>query len=198
MIKSALRAATVADADKMLAIYSPYVTDTTVSSEYEPPSLEEFSDRIKTYGEKLPWLVCIIENEVVGYGYAAPHRKRAAYQWSVETSIYVAEKWQRHGVAAAIYSALFEILYAQGYYSIFVGITSPNEKSVAFHTAMGFEHSGSYHKSMYKFGQWRDVSWMSKTLRPHIGQPEKTLLFPKIAHSQAVCDILEKAAKRIR
>ena len=81
--------------------------------------------------QKLPWLVCRIDGEVVGYGYAAPHRTRAAYQWSVETSIYVAQERHRHGIAGAIYAALFELLAMQGYYNIYVGITSPNERSMS-------------------------------------------------------------------
>ena len=78
-----LRPATVDDAAEMLAIYAPYVIQTTVSSEYDAPTLEEFTRRIRTFTEKLPWLVCIIDGEVAGYGYASPHRTRAAYQWSV-------------------------------------------------------------------------------------------------------------------
>ncbi|RHT48644.1 N-acetyltransferase [Butyricicoccus sp. AM29-23AC] len=138
-----LRPATVDDAAEMLAIYAPYVIQTTVSSEYDAPTLEEFTRRIRTFTEKLPWLVCIIDGEVAGYGYASPHRTRAAYQWSVETSIYVAQDWHRHGIAGAIYAALFEVLAMQGYYNIYVGITSPNERSMKFHKAMGFVISGA-------------------------------------------------------
>ena len=71
-----LRPATVDDAAEMLAIYAPYVIQTTVSSEYDAPTLEEFTRRIRTFTEKLPWLVCIIDGEVAGYGYASPHRTR--------------------------------------------------------------------------------------------------------------------------
>ena len=87
-----LRPAEEEDIAEMLALYAPYVIQTTVSSEYDAPSIEEFTRRWRTYTQKLPWLVCRIDGEVVGYGYAAPHRTRAAYQWSVETSIYVAQE----------------------------------------------------------------------------------------------------------
>ena len=99
-----IRPASPSDANEMLAIYRYYVTDTTVSSEYEPPSLEMFQERVRTYTEKLPWLICRIDGKAVGYGYASPHRSRAGYQWSVETSIYVAPEFQRHGIAGALYS----------------------------------------------------------------------------------------------
>ena len=105
-----LRPAEGEDIAEMLALYAPYVIQTTVSSEYDAPSIEEFTRRWRTYTQKLPWLVCRIDGEVVGYGYAAPHRTRAAYQWSVETSIYVAQEQHRHGIAGAIYAALFELL----------------------------------------------------------------------------------------
>lgn len=192
-----LRAATETDAPAMLALYAPYVTETTVSSEYEPPTLSEFTSRLYTYGERLPWLVCLIDGEVAGYGYASPHRTRAAYQWSVETSIYVAERWHRHGVAAALYAALFELLSMQGYYNIFVGITSPNERSIKFHSAMGFVISGSYQDSMYKFGKWRDVLWMAKSLRSHENEPQPTVPFSEIASGPLTTRTLRQAAQRI-
>ena len=192
-----LRPATEDDAAEMLALYAPYVIQTTVSSEYEPPSLEEFLGRMRSYTTRLPWLTCTVDGEVVGYGYASPHRTRAAYQWSVETSIYVAPEWHRHGIAGAIYAALFELLSMQGYYNIYVGITSPNERSMKFHKAMGFIISGAYQESMYKFGQWRDVLWMGKSLRPHEGEPQPTVPFPEIKDSPLVGRALRQAVQRI-
>ena len=164
-----LRPATVDDAAEMLAIYAPYVIQTTVSSEYDAPTLEEFTRRIRTFTEKLPWLVCIIDGE----------------------------DWHRHGIAGAIYAALFEVLAMQGYYNIYVGITSPNERSMKFHKSMGFVISGAYQESMYKFGQWRDVLWMGRSLRPHDGAPEPTVPFPEISDSPLVSRALRQAMQRI-
>ncbi len=177
-----IRPAMRSDAPAMLAIYAPYVTDTTVSSEYIAPTLAEFCHRMESITAYLPWLVCCADGVPIGYGYASPHRTRAGYQWSAETSIYVAQGWHRHGVASALYRSIFEILTAQGYYNIFVGITSPNETSVHFHTALGFVFSGVYQKSMYKFGQWRDVTWMAKRLREQQGEPAPTVAFDTLFH----------------
>ncbi len=193
-----IRPASPSDAKEMLAIYRYYVTDTTVSSEYEPPSLEIFQERIRTYTEKLPWLICRIDGNAVGYGYASPHRSRAGYQWSVETSIYVAPEFQRHGIAGALYRSLFSLLVRQGYYNIFVGITSPNEKSIKFHTAMGFVISGAYQNSMYKFGKWRDVIWMAKSLRPHEVAPVPTVSFPEIAQEAQTESVLLAQAQTVK
>lgn len=188
-----IRPATIADAVEMLAVYAPYVSDTTVSSEYIPPSLEEFTDRLQQFSTHTPWLVCRIDGQVAAYAYASPHRSRAAYQWSVETSIYVAPAFHRHAVARALYTALFALLTQQGYYNIFVGITSPNEQSLQFHQAMGFVPSGSYQDSMYKFGAWHTVHWMAKTLRAHDLQPQPTIAFPCLEHTATVQEILQQA-----
>lgn len=196
MSRVIIQPASHSDAAEMLAVYAPYVTETTVSSEYEAPSLAEFKRRISSYGHDLPWLVCRIDGKVAGYGYASAHRTRAGYQWSVETSIYVAPAFHRHGIAAALYRALFSILVRQGYYNIFVGITSPNERSIKFHTAMGFVISGAYQNSMYKFGKWRDVIWMAKSLRPHDLAPAPTLSFTHIR--EEIAPILIAQAQTIR
>lgn len=197
MAEMILRVAEESDAAAMLALYAPYVLETTVSSEYEPPALEVFIERMRSYTTKQPWLLCLADGEVVGYGYASPHRTRAAYQWSVETSIYVADGWHRHGIASAIYEALFELLTMQGYYNIYVGITSPNERSMKFHKSMGFIISGAYQESMYKFGQWRDVLWMGKSLRPHEGEPQPIVPFSEVKDSPLVERVLRQAVQRI-
>ncbi len=194
MSQITVRPAEEADAPAMLALYAPYVEQTTVSSEYETPSLAEFLGRMRTYTHQLPWLLCEIDGELAGYGYASPHRTRAGYQWSAETSIYVAQAFHRRGVARALYSALFELLAAQGYYNIFVGITSPNERSIKFHSAMGFVISGSYQDSMFKFGLWRDVIWMAKSLRPHDTAPSPTIPYPDLRDTPLCTRILSTAA----
>lgn len=189
-----MKCAQESDAADMLAIYAPYVTDTTVSSEYEAPALMEFTARLREFTQKTPWLVCRVDGAAVGYGYASPHRGRAGYQWSVETSIYVRQDYHRHGVASALYRAITELLTRQGYYNIFVGITAPNERSIKFHSAMGFVISGSYQDSMYKFGQWRDVLWMAKSLRTHDSNPHPTTPFSQFSALEVTTDILRQAA----
>ncbi len=194
MSQIVIRQAGEDDAAAMLALYAPYVEQTTVSSEYEAPAPAEFLQRLLTYTQQMPWLLCEIDGELAGYGYASPHRTRAGYQWSAETSIYVAPAYHRRGVARALYTAIFELLAAQGYYNIFVGITSPNERSIKFHSAMGFVISGSYQDSMFKFGLWRDVIWMAKSLRPHDTAPSPTVPFPALRDTPVCARILSTAA----
>ena len=104
---------------------------------------------------------------------------------------------QRRGIATALYSALFDLLAYQGYYSIYVGVTCPNPRSMAFHMSMGFERMGAYHNSMYKFGKWRDVIWMGKSLRHHEGEPKPTLRYPDVKDDAYCRQVLEQAAQLV-
>ena len=91
-----LRLAGPADAAGMLAIYGPIVRETPISFELEPPSEVELRRRIAATLERWPWLVCESGGAVAGYAYGAAHRRRAAYRWSVETSVYVDPEQPRY------------------------------------------------------------------------------------------------------
>ena len=84
-----IRPATPNDAVKLLDIYAPYVTDTAITFEYEVPTLEEFRRRIEHISKKYPYLVAEEDGDIVGYVYASSFKERDAFQWAVETSIYV-------------------------------------------------------------------------------------------------------------
>jgi phosphinothricin acetyltransferase len=159
----------------MRAIYGPVVRETVISFEFEVPSEEEFRQRIANTLERRPWLVCEVGGEVAGYAYAAAHRERAAYQWSVEPSVYVGSDHRRRGVASALYKALFAALRAQGFYNAYAGITLPNASSIALHEAFGFERIGVYHNVGYKFGVWHDVAWYELALRRDPEEPAPVL-----------------------
>ena len=135
------------------------------SFEVEPPTPLEMRARIATTLQQLPWLVCTRQEEVLGYVYASPHRARTAYQWSVDVSVYIAERFQRLGVGRALYSALFTMLTLQGFYNAFAGITLPNPASVGLHEALGFQPVGVYKAVGYKLGAWHDVGWWHLVLR---------------------------------
>jgi phosphinothricin acetyltransferase len=156
--------ATAADATPIQAIYAPYVRETVVSFELEPPSVADMAHRIR----KTPaWLVCEgAQAMVLGYAYASKHRDRAAYQWSVDVTVYIDPAFHRQGVGRGLYTALFGLLRLQGFYNAYAGITQPNDGSVGLHTAMGFQPVGVYQSVGYKFGQWHDVIWLTLRLQP--------------------------------
>ena len=126
-----IRLATPADAAQCANIYAPHVRDSAVSFEVDVPTAAEFESRITRTLERLPWLVCAEGDVVLGYAYAAPHQERAAFQWSVNVSVYVREGHGRLGVGRALYTSLFACLRAMGYYNAYAAIALPNPASVA-------------------------------------------------------------------
>lgn len=167
----------VAEARACLDIYGPVVRDTTSSLEYEVPTVEEFAARISTCRERFPWLLAVHPTlGVLGYAYATSYKARAAYHWTVETSVYVSCASKRMQVGFKLYSALFSILTELNFRSIFVCIAVPNDTSVAFHRRMGFEDAGLFRRAGFKRGRWVDSKWMQKFLpeqdAPHLSAKE--------------------------
>ena len=171
---SPIRLATQHDSAEILEIYSPYCTESSaVSFEIAPPSLPEMNNRITSTLTQLPWLVFLENEAVAGYVYAAPHKARAAYRWSVDTSIFVHSACRRRGVARALYAALFSILRRQGYFNAFAGITQPNAASVRLHESLGFRQNALYEHVGFKCGAWHDVAVFALTLKPPIANPSE-------------------------
>lgn len=166
-----IRFATLDDAPAILAIYAPFITESNVSFEYEIPTVTEFAGRIQTIQQQYPYLVAETDGRVLGYAYASQHRDRTAYQWSVETSVYVHPDGHRQGIARQLYTTLFDLLRRQGYYSAYAGITLPNTESEAFHQAMDFELVGVFKNIGYKMGAWHDVVWLQRSIQPYQVHP---------------------------
>ncbi|PKB79385.1 MAG: GNAT family N-acetyltransferase [SAR202 cluster bacterium Io17-Chloro-G9] len=162
-----IRMARAEDAEQMLDIYAPIVRITAISFELEPPTVSEFKSRVTEYLEVDPWLVCELDGLIAGYAYASRHRARAAYQWSVDVSVYVAEDQHRLGIGRALYTSLLQCLRLQGYYHAYAGITLPNPASIALHESMGFQPVGVYQNVGYKLGQWHSVGWWQLALQNH-------------------------------
>jgi L-amino acid N-acyltransferase YncA len=148
------------DAEAMAAIYARSVLDSVTSFELDAPDGAEMRRRIAATLPALPWIVAVDRaGELAGYAYAAPYRRRPAYRWSVEVSVYVAQPWMRRGVARRLYGDLIDRLARQGYRTIIAGITLPNPASVAFHEALGFEAAGRICNVGWKMGAWHDVGF---------------------------------------
>ncbi len=169
---SIIRFATENDAEQIQAIYAPNVIHTAISFELELPTVDEMRQRIVNVLKHWPWLVCEHDGEVLGYVYASEHRPRAAYQWSVDVSVYIHVRVHRSGVGRALYISLFKLLTLQGFYNAYAGITPPNPASVGLHESLGFQPVGVYRAVGYKLGAWHDVGWWELTLRAHTVPPE--------------------------
>jgi L-amino acid N-acyltransferase YncA len=160
-----LRPAVPADAEALLALYRPIVLETAISFEIEPPSVEEFRLRIETTTAHWAWLVAEHDSGPVGYAYASAHRTRAAYRWSVETSICVGSAHRGRGVGTTLYAELLRAVASLGYCNAFAAIALPNDASIALHRRVGFEHVGVFRNVGRKFDRWHDVSWWQRKLR---------------------------------
>ncbi|MGI8677699.1 MAG: arsinothricin resistance N-acetyltransferase ArsN1 family B [Jatrophihabitans sp.] len=153
-----LRAASSADASAIAAIYAPYVTRTAVSFEEIPPTSEAMANRMAA-SPQLPWWVAVDGGTIVGYAYATPHRRRAAYRWSVEVSVYLASSRRGRGLGTALYRGLLPEVRGRGYVSAYAGITLPNAPSVGLHENVGFAPVGVFPSVGFKLGRWHDVGW---------------------------------------
>lgn len=180
----------------MLDIYKYYVENTAYSFEYEIPSVEEFQSRIAAVIPAFPWLVCELDNQIVGYAYAHKHRERTAYQWSPESTIYFDCHYHGKGLARILYEALFEMLKLQGFFNVYAGVLSTNENSCAFHKALGFEEIGLFRNIGYKLGEWHSNMWHQLHLAEHELEPATPIEFGSLDNAR-VWSILSKANKQL-
>jgi phosphinothricin acetyltransferase len=166
-----IRDATAEDAVACAAIYSPYVRDTAITFEYEPPTAVEMARRIAVAQRRHAWLVLEDGGTVVGYAYGGPYKERAAYRWSCEVSVYLERERRRTGGGRALYEALFARLGDRGFRTAVAGMTLPNPASEGLHRAVGFELVGTYRRIGWKHGAWHDVACMQRILAGGDGPP---------------------------
>ena len=182
-----IRPATEADAAEILNIYAPYITDTAITFEYDVPTLEEFTGRIRHTLEKYPYLVAVRDNEIIGYAYAGAFYGRAAYDWSAETTIYVKKGCRHSGVGKLLYQALETALKAQNIINLYACIGYPEEddeyltkNSKQFHEHLGYRLIGEFRKCGYKFGRWYHMVWMEKIIADHPNRQPDVIPFAQI------------------
>lgn len=193
-----IRLATEADAEAMLAIYTPIVLDTAISFEMEPPSVDEFQSRIRSTLVRTPWLVCEMGGNIAGYAYAGALRTRAAYQWSVEVTVYVHADYRRLGVGSAVYTSLFDCLRLQGFMNAYGGIALPNPGSVGLHERLGFSHIGTYRNVGYKLGSWHDVGWWQLELTQPETEPSPPKGLPALLDTEEFQDCLNSGLTALK
>lgn len=168
------------DAEELLEIYGPYVTDTAISFEYAVPSLEEFSQRIEDISSRYPYIKAVDNGKILGYAYANTFKGRKAYDYSVETTIYLLPDAKGNGIGRILYEVLEKSLKNMGILNMnaCIAVTDTEDEiitnaSMYFHEKMGFDMVGKFHKSGYKFNKWIDMIWMEKMIGKHEAcQPE--------------------------
>lgn len=174
MSELVIRKATLEDAEALLKIYTYYVEKTVITFEYEVPSIEEFRGRIENTLKKYPYLVAEADGEIVGYAYAGVFKGRAAYDWAVETTIYLKNGVNGRGYGRKLYEALEEALKKMGILNLYACIGYPEENdeyltknSAEFHEHMGYKLIGQFNLCGFKFNRWYHMIWMEKMLGEH-------------------------------
>ncbi len=170
-----IRDAKVTDAKAIQTIYTPYVETTAITFEYNVPSEEEFCRRIETIQQKYPWIVAMVNGKVVGYAYASAFKPRDAYQWAIETSIYVDNNNKRSGIGRQLHEALEQRLKMQGILNMnaCISFIDPEDEyltqdSVRFHERLGYQKVAHFHQCGKKFNRWYDMIWMEKMIGEHL------------------------------
>ena len=190
-----IRRASVNDAAQILDVYRPYVEHTAITFEYDVPELEEFAGRIAHTLQRYPYIVAqqagnvaAQAGKIIGYAYVSPFVGRAAYDWAVETSIYVAEDARKTGVGKRLYYALEDILKKQGILNMeaCIGVTDVEDEyltnnSLHFHEHLGYRLVGEFEKCGYKFGRWYNMVWMEKIIGQHLDSQPPVRSFDEVA-----------------
>lgn len=193
-----IRLASEKDAEEILEIYKPFIINTPVTFEYEVPKLSEFKNRIINTQKKYPYLVCGIDGNIAAYAYASSYGKRAAFDWSVELSIYINPKYHRKNIGKAMYTCLLKLLKLQGFYNAYALITSPNPQSEGFHTSFGFKRACVLPKMGYKFGKWHDLAYYELAIADHKITPKAPKTIDEIKSNPEFSNILSEAAKTVK
>ncbi len=169
-----IREARGGDAQAIRDIYAASVENETASWETVPPDVTEMNRRIGSItGGGYPYLVAEEEGTdgISGFAYAGPFRDRAAYAWSVEDSIYVAEGMRGRGIGSALLSALIERCEALGYRQMVAVLGDSGGGSRALHARHGFEEAGRLPDFGWKHGAWRELLLMQRPLGAGGGVP---------------------------
>ena len=161
-----IRPSNDADLDAITAIYADNVLRGTGTFELEPPDAAEMARRrADVLGKGLPWLVAEKDGQVLGYAYANWFKPRPAYRFSAEDSIYVADSARGMGVGRKLLAELAAQAEAAGVRKLLAVIgDSANAGSIGVHRALGFTDVGIMKSVGWKFGAWRDIVLMEKSL----------------------------------
>ena len=186
-----IRTVQLSDAEAILQVYAPFITDTCISFEYVVPSVEEIAQRIASISAEYPYIVLEEDGEIVGYAYSHRYLERVAYSWDVEVTIYLAPKVQGKGLGVILYDALEKLMALQNIKNLYSCITGDNAHSIEMHRSMGYELIGTFPKAGFKHDRWLDVVWMAKTIGEKENAPLPFVPFAEV-EANSVQEVLNE------
>ncbi len=163
-MKPTLRSVAESDASAICAIYNPYVLYTVITFEQTPVVESEMAQRIREYTALYPWLVAEVDAKVVAYAYATRWRTRAAYDYTLESTIYVDKAYTGRGIAKPLYLELLRELKVRNVHAVVGCIALPNDASIKVHEQCGFVKVAHFPQVGRKFERWVDVGFWQVTL----------------------------------
>jgi phosphinothricin acetyltransferase len=186
-----VRLATPDDGAACATIYAPYVEETAISFELEPPSADEMAARIARVTAHWPWLVVEVDGIVRGYAYGTRHRERPAYDWTTESTVYVHRDLHGRGIGRAAMRSLIAVLRLQGFHLVVAGITAPNPGSFALHRSLGFTRIGEFEAIGWKSDAWHGVEFWGLELSPRDPVPDPVTPIGELAGTPELAAALE-------
>lgn len=186
------------DAEAVLAIYKPFVTDSVVTFEELVPSVDEFRRRIASILVESPYLVCELDGRIVGYAYASAYRSRSSYRWNREVTVYINPGFHGMKIGKALYTALFDITRKQNFSNLLGIITLPNQSSVGLHEHMGFQAVGVFQRVGYKMNQWLNVGWWELNLHPEWDTPIEPVLLRDFKDQELINRVLAESSAMVQ
>ena len=159
-----IRSFHIDDTKEILDIYNYYVINTVVTFDLKPMSLQIFKEKTNKIRADYPFIVYEENNEILGYAYGSRFRPKPAYNYTVESTVYV--KYGEHGkqIGTKLYEALLSQLKAKGFHMVLGGITLPNDPSVRLHEKFGFKKVAHFKEIGFKFETWLDVGFWQLNL----------------------------------
>ena len=164
MAEIRIRAAERGDLARLTEIYNYYVVNTHVTFDIEPYTIERREAWFGQFGTEGRHRLLVAETDsgVVGYAGTTRFRPKAAYDTTVETTVYCAPEVVGRGIGTRLYAALFEALRGEDIHRYVAGYALPNPATAALHERFGYKVVGVFSENGRKFGKYWDVCWTER------------------------------------
>ncbi|MBC7590704.1 MAG: N-acetyltransferase [Salinibacterium sp.] len=156
-----IRPAIDSDLDAILVIHNHAIRETTAiwtDVEVERVDRELWLAARREAGQ--PVIVAEVDGALAGYAAYGPWRDKTGFRFTVENSVYVAEGFQRRGIARELMTELIRLAGERGIHVMIAAIEAGNTGSIALHRSLGFGEPVVIAEVGFKFGRWLDLAFL--------------------------------------